>query len=126
MSKQATNRNITQEVKTAMTTKKVVTPKAPKKVDPKEALSTLAGKILCGKSGMIAVKATFTAITIVDGGEIVEVPMGSIQTPPRENKSGSRGFYLNGKLSDPTVLGQAQGTRFQVGANITAVGSKTW
>ena len=108
-----------------MTAKKVVTPKAPKKVDPKEALSTLASEILCGKSGMIAVKATFTALTIVDG-EIVEVPMGSIQTPPRENKSGSRGFYLNGKLADPTVLGQAQGTRYQVGANITAVGSKTW
>lgn len=110
-----------------MATKKVVTPKteAPKKVDPKEALSTLASKILCGKSGMIAVKATFTAVTIVDG-EIVEVPMGSLQTPPRENKSGSRGFYLNGKLNDPTVLGQANGTKFQIGSHVTACHSKEW
>jgi len=109
-------------------TKKVETPKAEapaEKVDPQAALSAIAGQILCGKSGMIAVKATFSALTIVDGN-IVEVPMGSIQSPPRQNQSGSRGFYLNGKVADPTVLGQAQGTRFQVGANITAVGSKDW
>lgn len=97
----------------------------PAKVDPQAQLSDIAGKILCGKSGLVAIKATFTALAIVDG-EIKEVPMGSIQAPPRENKSGSRGFYLNGKLNDPTALGQTQGTRFQVGANITAVGSKTW
>lgn len=115
-----------------MATKKVVTPKteAPKKVDPKEALSAIAGEILCYKSGMIAVKATFTAITIVDG-EIVEVPMGSLQAPPRNNKpkadgTFSKGFYLNGKLSDPTVLGQANGTKFQIGTHVTAVGSKEW
>ena len=115
-----------------MATKKVVTPKAeaPKKVDPKEALSTLANEIFCGRSGMIAVKATFTAITIVDN-EIVEVPMGSIQAPPRTNKvkadgTFSRGFYLNGKLNDPTELGQVSDTKFQIGAHITAVKSAGW
>lgn len=106
---------------------KVETPavETPVKVDPQAALSTIANEILCGRSGMIAVKAVFSALTIVDG-QIVEVDMGSIQAPPRQNKSGSRGFYLNGKLQDPTVVGQANGTRLQVGANLTMVGSKVW
>jgi hypothetical protein len=115
-----------------MADKKVVTPKAkaPKKVDPKEALATLGNEIFCGHSGMIAVKAEFTAVTI-QGGEIVEVPMGSLQAPPRNNKpkadgTFSKGFYLNGKLLDPTMLGQASGTKFQVGVHVTAVNSKTW
>jgi len=102
----------------------------PAKVDPQAALSAHAGQILCGKSGMIAVKATFSALTIVDG-EIVEVPMGSVQAPPRDNKvkangTHTRGFFLNTKIADPTLLGQAHGTRFQVGCNVTAVKSAEW
>ena len=99
---------------------------APVKVaNPQAELSALAEQMLCGKSGMIAIRAEFTALTIVDD-QIVEVPMGSLQTAPRENKTGSRGFHLSAKLNDPTLIGQAHGTRYQVGANITAVGSKDW
>jgi len=102
----------------------------PAEVDPQAALSALSEQILQGKSGMIALKANFTAIAIVDN-KVVELPMGSFQSVPRENKpkadgTFSRGFHISGKLSDPTLVGQAHGTRLQVGANITVIGSKAW
>lgn len=107
--------------------KKVVTPKAgePKQVDPQATLSALAQEIMCGKTDILAVKATFVALTIIDG-KVAEVPMGNLQAPVRENKTGSRGVHLNGKLNDPTALGTANGIKYQIGANITACHSKTW
>ena len=108
--------------------KKVVTPKteeAPAKVDPQAALSAIAQEIMCGKTDILAVKANFFALTIVDD-KIVEVPMGSLQSTVRENKTGSRGVFLNGKLDDPTALGATNGVKYQIGSNITACHSKTW
>jgi len=105
-------------------TKKVV--EEPKEsVDPQAALTAAAQEVFLGKSEMIGIRATFTALTIVDN-KVVEVDMGSIQSIPRMNKSGSRGFYLNGKQADPTLVGQANSVRYQIGAHITAVGSKDW
>jgi len=98
---------------------------APVKVDPQAALSDHAAEVFCGKSGMIGLKAAVYALAVVDG-KVVEIPMGNLQGVPRVNKTGSRGFFLNGKINDPTLIGQANTTRFQFGGNVTAVGSKDW
>ena len=95
------------------------------KVDPKEALAEIAGQIMCGKTDILAVSADFFVLTVVDG-KVERVPMGSLQAPPRINKSGSRGVYLNGKLNDPTPTGIANGVVYQIGTNVTACHSKEW
>lgn len=49
--------------------------------------------------------------------EIDGVHSGTIDLMPRSFKSGSRGFWGNGKI----VIG---GKRYQVGANVVEIGSK--
>jgi hypothetical protein len=44
---------------------------------------------------------------------------GQIMAPAKEFKTGSSGFYANGKVIDPQT-----GNRFQVGCNIILIGSK--
>lgn len=44
---------------------------------------------------------------------------GQIVAPMKEFKTGSQGYYANGKIVDPQT-----GNRFQVGANIILIGSK--
>lgn len=44
---------------------------------------------------------------------------GQIMAPYKEFKTGSTGYYANGKLIDPKT-----GNRFQVGCNIILIGSK--
>lgn len=44
---------------------------------------------------------------------------GQIMAPAKEFKTGSLGYYANGKLIDPTT-----GARYQVGCNIILIGSK--
>ncbi len=44
---------------------------------------------------------------------------GQILAPYKEFKTGSTGYYANGKLIDPKT-----GARFQVGCNIILIGSK--
>lgn len=44
---------------------------------------------------------------------------GQIMAPAKEFKTGSSGFYANGKIIDPQ-----SGNRFQVGCNIILIGSK--
>ena len=44
---------------------------------------------------------------------------GQIMAPAKEFKTGSCGFYANGKVIDPQT-----GTRYQVGCNIILIGSK--
>lgn len=44
---------------------------------------------------------------------------GQIMAPAKEFKTGSSGFYANGKIMDPST-----GNRYQVGCNIILIGSK--
>lgn len=44
---------------------------------------------------------------------------GSLQAMVKEFKTGSVGFYANGKLTDPET-----GKRYQVSCNIVEIGSK--
>ena len=44
---------------------------------------------------------------------------GQIMAPYKEFKTGSTGYYANGKIMDPKT-----GARFQVGCNIILIGSK--
>lgn len=44
---------------------------------------------------------------------------GQIMAPFKEFKTGSTGFYANGKIIDPK-----SGARYQVGCNIILIGSK--
>ncbi len=44
---------------------------------------------------------------------------GQIMAPYKEFKTGSTGYYANGKIIDPKT-----GARFQVGCNIILIGSK--
>lgn len=44
---------------------------------------------------------------------------GQIVAPMKEFKTGSQGYYANGKIVDPQT-----GNRFQVGANVILIGSK--
>ena len=44
---------------------------------------------------------------------------GQIMAPFKEFKTGSTGYYANGKLIDPK-----SGARYQVGCNIILIGSK--
>lgn len=44
---------------------------------------------------------------------------GQIMAPAKEFKTGSLGYYANGKIIDPKT-----GTRYQVGCNIIMIGSK--
>lgn len=44
---------------------------------------------------------------------------GQILAPAKEFKTGSSGYYANGKLIDPKT-----GSRYQVGCNIILIGSK--
>ncbi len=44
---------------------------------------------------------------------------GQIMAPAKEFKTGSSGFYANGKVIDPQT-----GNRYQVGCNIILIGSK--
>lgn len=44
---------------------------------------------------------------------------GQIMAPAKDFKTGSSGFYANGKVIDPQT-----GNRFQVGCNIILIGSK--
>ncbi len=44
---------------------------------------------------------------------------GQIMAPAKEFKTGSSGFYANGKIIDPNT-----GNRYQVGCNIILIGSK--
>lgn len=44
---------------------------------------------------------------------------GQIMAPAKDFKTGSSGFYANGKIMDPNT-----GNRFQVGCNIILIGSK--
>lgn len=44
---------------------------------------------------------------------------GQIMAPYKEFKTGSTGYYANGKIIDPKT-----GNRFQVGCNIILIGSK--
>ncbi|MBX9570863.1 MAG: hypothetical protein K2X77_18360 [Candidatus Obscuribacterales bacterium] len=44
---------------------------------------------------------------------------GQIMAPYKEFKTGSTGYYANGKIIDPKT-----GSRFQVGCNIILIGSK--
>ncbi len=44
---------------------------------------------------------------------------GQIMAPAKEFKTGSLGYYANGKIIDPKT-----GARYQVGCNIILIGSK--
>ena len=44
---------------------------------------------------------------------------GQIMAPAKEFKTGSLGYYANGKIIDPKT-----GCRYQVGCNIILIGSK--
>ncbi|MBX9689525.1 MAG: DUF2147 domain-containing protein [Candidatus Obscuribacterales bacterium] len=44
---------------------------------------------------------------------------GQIMAPIKEFKTGSQGYYANGKIIDPKT-----GARYQVGCNIILIGSK--
>jgi hypothetical protein len=45
--------------------------------------------------------------------------LGLLALPPKDFKTGSKGFYASGKVSNPKG-----GASYQVGANIVLIGSK--
>ncbi len=59
--------------------------------------------------------ATITLELKTPTGEV----WGTIVASAKEFKTGSVGFYANGKVTNPK-----SGARYQVGANITLIGSK--
>ena len=93
---------------------------------PLERIQEHAKATLMGKSDLIAVDVTITGRVVTAEGTIEMVDLGSFNAAPREFSSGNKGFYLFGKVQDPTQSGQVNQVEFQVGCNITACKSKEW
>jgi len=96
-----------------------------------ERLQAQAVDVFEGHSDLVAIEVHIVGHFIDEEGGIAGVDLGTLQAAPRRfkpNKEGlfSRGFYLNGKVNDPTLTGQASGTRLQVGCNLIVIGSKAW
>lgn len=56
-----------------------------------------------------------------------DVAVGTFNATARQFQSGSVGYHFSGKVSlHEVALTTGDPIRLQVGANVTAVGSKTW
>ena len=82
--------------------------------------------VLQERSDIKRLMVSITAIVATADGGTEEVPMGVHIAAPKAFSSGSHGFYLGGKLPDPSSAGQENGVRYQAGFNVVAVGSKNW
>ena len=104
---------------------------ASKQKTPLQRIQEFAEATLLGKSDLIAVDVVITGRIVTEEGTVAMVDLGSFSAPPREfkpDKDGlfSRGFYLHGKVQDPTPRGMANQVEYQIGCNVTACKSKEW
>ena len=91
-----------------------------------ERLQAHSLEFLLGRSDLIGVEVALTGKIINEDGSASEVDLGQFSAIPRLFSSGNRGFYMFGKVQDPTINGQMNEVEYQCGFNVTACKSKDW